>query len=123
MRAFLRAVVFSTVLALGTSVILGSSATARGEELLRYAGGASAGGGSSVRGSYAGFPRGQATYQVPAADPGAVAGFWYYYPQPVYPAPVSSPAPAAGYWNYPPQPINQVPGRVAGYRYYYPVRR
>ncbi len=80
MRAYLRALLLVAVLAVGASVILGSSATARGEELLRYSGGASAGAGSSVRGRYAGFPRGQASYQVPAADPGAVAGYGYYFP-------------------------------------------
>ena len=126
MRAFSRGLLFAAVLAVGTSVILGSSATARGQELLRYAGGASAGAGSSVRSGYAGFPRGQAAYQVPAAGPGAVAGYWYAYPQPVYPAPASSPAPVAGYWSYP-QPTYQVPAAdprmIAGYWYYYPVRR
>jgi hypothetical protein len=121
-----KALLFVAVLTVGAWIILGSAASARGDELLRYAGGASAGGGSSVRSRYAGFPRGQATYQVPAADPGAVAGYGYYYAQPVYPAPASSPAPSVGYWYYPPQPTYQVPaadpGRVAGYWYYYPVR-
>ena len=127
MRAYLRALLFVAVLAVGASVILGSSATARGDELLRYAGGASAGGGSSVRSRYAGFPRGQVTYQVPAADPGAVAGYWYVYPQPVSSVPASSAAVVSGYWYYPPQPTYQVPaagpGTIAGYWYYYPVRR
>jgi hypothetical protein len=127
MSAYLRASFFAAVLAVGASVILGSSATARGQELLRYSGGASAGGGGSVRSRYAGFPRGQAYYQVPAADSGAGTGYGYYYPQPVYPLPASSPASVTGYGYYPPQPTYQVPAAgpatIASYWYYYPVRR
>lgn len=127
MRVYLRALPFVAVLAVGTSVILGSSAPARGEEALFYNSGAPAGEWSSGRGHYAGFRRGQANYQVPASGPGTIAGYWYYYPQPVYPVPTSSPTPVTGYWHHSPQPVYRVTsaglGTIAGYWYYYPVWR
>ncbi|SIO33425.1 hypothetical protein SAMN05444166_3866 [Singulisphaera sp. GP187] len=122
MRARMRALFFTAVFAVGASVILGSAAPARGEELFRYSSGALAGGGNSGRGRYPGLPRGQANYQVP----GAVAGYWRGDPQPAYPVPAPNPTPAAGYRYDSPQAIYQVPaasrGTITGYWHHYPAR-
>jgi hypothetical protein len=105
MRSGLRTLVFASVVAAGTSGILGASAHAGDGGWGFYSSGAPAGSQSYGRGGYARYSGPQYTYQLPAPNPGAVAGHRYYAPQPVYQLPAPN------------------PGAVAGYRYDYPGRR
>jgi hypothetical protein len=103
MRSELQTLVLVALAAVGASAIPGPPAHA--DELHRFSSGALAGGESSGRGRYAGYFGRQFADLPPTSSPGAVAGCWYYYLQPVYQPPASSPA------------------VIVSYGYYVPVRR
>lgn len=81
------------LLGAGASGVLESWATA--EEWLFHANGAHSGRSANYSGR-------RSSYRPPAQAPGAVAGYWYYYAQPVYQSPVPAPGAVAGYWYYSP---------------------
>jgi hypothetical protein len=121
MRSIMRKLVLVAVVAAGSSGIHGASAHA---DVGFYSNGASATGQSSGRGRSAGFFGPRTVYQLPAPNPTATAGYWYYPPQPVYQLPAPNPTATTGYWYYSPQPIYQLPApnpaATAGYWYHSP---
>ena len=106
MRSELRMLFFVALVVAG---VFGGHPASAYADVGFYLNGASALRPSSGRGRYAGPPSPRTVYQPPAQGPGAVAGYWYYYPQPVYQPPAPSPGAVAGYWYYYPQPVYQPP--------------